>query len=94
MLTCDQHDYIEIVCTFRYPIKLTMKSGAVIECVALDTARNENSDENMKVDVSGSERWKSCLIAKPTRGYWLFSHSNPRPAVRNFIDWVVAEVAR
>ncbi len=57
MLTCDQHDYIEIVCTFRYPIKLTMKSGAVIECVALDTARNENSDESIKVDVSGSERW-------------------------------------
>lgn len=57
MLTCDQHDYIEIVCTFRYPIKLILKSGEVIECIALDTARNENSDECIKVDLNGTERW-------------------------------------
>lgn len=30
--------------------------------------------------------------ANPTRGYWLFSHPEPRPAVRNFIDWLVEEV--
>ncbi|QEY58046.1 transcriptional regulator [Pseudomonas sp. C27(2019)] len=57
MLTCDQHDYIEIVCTFRYPIKLTMKSGMVMDCVALDTARNENSDECIKVAVNSIEHW-------------------------------------
>lgn len=32
--------------------------------------------------------------ANLTRGYWLFSHPDPRPAVRNFIDWLVAEVDR
>lgn len=56
MISCDQHDYIEIVCMFRYPIKLTMKSGELIECTALDTVLNEHKDECIKVAVNGSER--------------------------------------
>ena len=48
MISCDQYDYIEIVCTFQYPIKVTMKLGDVVECVALDTARNENKEECIK----------------------------------------------
>ncbi len=55
MIPCDQYDYIEIVCTFRYPIELTMKSGIVIECIALDTALNENRVECIKVDLKGAE---------------------------------------
>ena len=55
MLTCDQHDYIEIACLFRYSIKLTLKSGEVIEGTALDTALNEHQDECIKVAVNGSE---------------------------------------
>jgi len=55
MISCVQHDHIEIVCTFRYPIKLTMKSGSVIECIALDTKLNENRDECIKVDLKGAE---------------------------------------
>lgn len=56
MIRCDQHDYIEIACMFRYPIKLTMKSGELIECTALDTVLNEHKDECIKVEVNGSER--------------------------------------
>ncbi len=56
MISCDQHDYIEIACMFRYPIKLTMKSGELIECTALDTVLNEHKDECIKVAVNGSER--------------------------------------
>ena len=55
MITCDQYDYIEIVCTFRYPIKLTMKSGIVIECIAIDTKLNENKVECIKVNLKGDE---------------------------------------
>jgi Rho-binding antiterminator len=55
MITCDQYDHIEIVCTFRYPIKLTMKSGSVIECVAMDTKINENKVECIKVYLNGGE---------------------------------------
>lgn len=58
MISCDQYDYIEIVCMFRYSIKLTMKSGIVIDCVALDTKLNENKVECIKVNSKGAE----CLI--------------------------------
>ena len=55
MLSCSEYDYIEIVCMFNYPIKLTMKSGDVIECTALDTARNEHRNECLKVKLHDSE---------------------------------------
>lgn len=56
MISCDQHDYIEIVCTYHYRIKLTLKSGAIIQGIALDTQRNENKVECIKIEASGSEQ--------------------------------------
>lgn len=56
MISCDQHDYIEIVCTYRYPLKLTLKSGEVIQGIALDTQRNENRDECIKIESKGSSQ--------------------------------------
>lgn len=41
MISCEQYDYIEIVCLYHYPIELTMKSGERINGVALDTKRND-----------------------------------------------------
>lgn len=56
MISCDQHDYIEIVCTYRYRIKLTLKSGVIIQGTALDTQRNENKDECIKIDNNGVQQ--------------------------------------
>lgn len=56
MISCDHHDYIEIVCTFLYPIKLTMQRGDVIEGIALDTQRDANKNECIKITVQGVER--------------------------------------
>lgn len=53
MISCDQHDYIEIVCTFRYPVKLIMKSGVVLEGIALDTQFNNNKEECVLVEIDG-----------------------------------------
>lgn len=53
MISCNEHDYIEIACTYQYPLKLTLKSGEVIQCIAKDTSFNESRDECIKV-VSGS----------------------------------------
>lgn len=55
MISCDQHDYIEIACTFQYPLKVTLTSGIVFECVALDTQLNENREECIQVDMNGAE---------------------------------------
>ena len=56
MISCQEYDYIEIVCMYRYPITLTMKSGEVIECTALDTKQNTAREECVKVDVDGVEK--------------------------------------
>ena len=56
MISCQQYDYIEIACMYRYPIKLTMKSGIVIEAKALDTARNENHQECIKIQSDNNEK--------------------------------------
>jgi len=56
MIRCNQHDYIEIVCMYHYPIKLTLKSGDIIEGIALDIQRNDQRDECIKIDIEGIEQ--------------------------------------
>jgi len=55
MINCNQYDYIEIACMYRYPIKITMNTGEVIECTALDTPRNEAREESIKVNTEGTK---------------------------------------
>jgi Rho-binding antiterminator len=56
MISCNQHDYIEIVCMYHYPVKLTLKSGAVIAGIAVDTARNEAREECIKLTTETGEQ--------------------------------------
>lgn len=51
MLSCEHHDYIEIVCMFHYPVTLTLKTGQVVSGIALDTVRNEAKAECIKLEV-------------------------------------------
>ena len=56
MISCNQYDYIEIVCMHQYPIKLTLKSGEAIQGIALDTQRNDRRDECIKMSIDGVEQ--------------------------------------
>ena len=56
MISCQDYDYIEIACTYQYPIRLTLKSKEVIECIAKDTALNNTREECIKVEVKDTER--------------------------------------
>ncbi|MBM7456743.1 Rho-binding antiterminator [Oceanisphaera litoralis] len=49
MMSCEQHDYIEIACLYRYPVILTLTSGAELVGIALDTARNELRQECIRI---------------------------------------------
>ncbi|MDA0107773.1 Rho-binding antiterminator [Vibrio sp. La 4.2.2] len=49
MISCSDYDYIEIACMYRYPVKLTMKVGQLLEGIALDTARDESNNECLKL---------------------------------------------
>ncbi|EDY86343.1 modulator of Rho-dependent transcription termination (ROF) [gamma proteobacterium HTCC5015] len=55
MISCDHYDYIEIVCLFKYPVELTMKSGEIIAGKALDTVRNPLNEECIKLQVENDE---------------------------------------
>ena len=55
MISCSEYDYIEIVCMYRYPIKLTMKSGEVVEGVAVNTERNNAREECILVSIDSVE---------------------------------------
>jgi len=54
MISCERHDYIEIACSYRYLVKLKMKSGKTIEGIALDTTLDSNRDECIKVEAQGN----------------------------------------
>ncbi|WP_295893892.1 Rho-binding antiterminator [uncultured Vibrio sp.] len=56
MINCSDYDYIEIVCLFNYPIKLTLKPNQTIEGIALDTQRNEQRVECIKLRSGKTER--------------------------------------
>ncbi|QEY16505.1 transcriptional regulator [Cellvibrio sp. KY-GH-1] len=55
MISCNQHDYIEIVCMYRYPVKLTLKSGEIIEGAAVDTVSDELREECIKLATESGE---------------------------------------
>ncbi|MGL4475468.1 MAG: Rho-binding antiterminator [Shewanella sp.] len=72
-MNCHQHDYIEIVCLYRYPVKLTLKNTEVIAGVALDTVRNLAKQECIKVEVNGSD----CLVVLDTLAILDVTVDNP-----------------
>ena len=57
MISCNQHDYIEIACTYRFLVRITMKSGDSVEGIALDTGFNEKREESIKLEVDGEGTW-------------------------------------
>ncbi|MDO6718644.1 Rho-binding antiterminator [Psychrosphaera sp. 1_MG-2023] len=56
MISCNHYDYIEIACMNRYPIKVVMKAGDVINGIALDTALNKKKQECIKIHVNNADR--------------------------------------
>jgi len=56
MISCSDYDYIEIACMHRYLVRLTLKDGESLEGKALDTARNEDKQECIKLAVDSTEQ--------------------------------------
>jgi Rho-binding antiterminator len=56
MISCNQHDYIEIVCMYNYPVELKLKTGDSVNGVAEDTQLNESREECIKIQAVDGER--------------------------------------
>lgn len=56
MMSCSDYDQIELVCTYAYPIKLTLNSGIIVEGIGLEIVRNNTGEESLKVKQDTTER--------------------------------------
>ncbi len=56
MISCSDYDYFEIVCLYRYPVRLLMLSGDVIEGVARDMKRNTSKAECIELEVESGNK--------------------------------------
>tara|TARA_R110002126_G_scaffold75469_24_gene188420 strand:- start:1024 stop:1269 length:246 start_codon:yes stop_codon:yes gene_type:complete len=59
MLSCDLHDYVEIVCLHHYPLKLTLNSGAIVTGTADTTCYNDQRQECLVIEYEA----KAQLVA-------------------------------
>jgi len=55
MISCQQYDYIEIVCLYHYPLLIDLKSGETVKGVAVNTVRNEQRDECIELNHDGAD---------------------------------------
>ncbi len=80
MISCNQHDYIEIVCMYRYPVKLTLKSAEIVAGIAVDTVRDAQREECIKLTTESGEKIVALnqlkqlevTIENPHLGYVIF----------------------
>ena len=80
MMSCEQHDYIEIACLYRYAVTLTLTAGHTLSGIALDTARNEQRQECIKMLADDVEQ----LIPLATISRMSANTNNPHFLVVEF----------
>lgn len=51
VISCNLHDYVEIVCLYRYQVKLTLRDLQTIEGTAVDIRNNADKSEYLLVDT-------------------------------------------
>ncbi|WP_213999195.1 Rho-binding antiterminator [Arsukibacterium sp.] len=56
MLNCDLHDYVEIVCLYHYPLKLTLSSGEIVTGTADTTSYNDQRQECLVIIHADTKR--------------------------------------
>ena len=59
MISCEQHDYIEIACMYRFRVSLQLDTGDIVEGIALDTKTNSTGQECIELKLSD----KNILVA-------------------------------
>ena len=55
-IDCKNYDFVEIACMHRYPIKLTLRDSSIVKGVAIDTQRNNEREECIKIDSGNTEQ--------------------------------------
>lgn len=55
-MLCELHDYLEIACTFRLPIELSLTTGKELIGIAVDTLVKSDKTEHLMFIEEGTEQ--------------------------------------
>ncbi|WP_220718210.1 Rho-binding antiterminator [Agarivorans litoreus] len=80
MISCNEYDYIEIACMFRYSVKLILRDASVLEGIAVDTFTNQQKQECIKLQQEEGER---LVLLDSLKRLQVFS-DNPRFTLVDF----------
>jgi Rho-binding antiterminator len=53
MISCQQYDYIEVVCLYHYPLSIELRTGETVKGIAVNTVRNEQRNECIELNQEG-----------------------------------------
>jgi Rho-binding antiterminator len=56
------YDYIEIVCLFKYPVEIHLKSGEIVKAIGQDTKLNDARQECIVVNTLNSEKKQGSVL--------------------------------
>lgn len=63
-ISCALHDYLEIACLYQYLVKITLKSGQVIEGKAIDTMTSPEKIEYLILQGDNKQQIELNHLAK------------------------------
>ena len=56
MISCANHDYVEIACMYGFEVKLVFKNGQIIQGKALQTSYSENKEEGIVIKTEFGDK--------------------------------------
>ena len=56
MISCANHDYIEIACMYRFEVRLVLENGWVAQGKAFQTVLNENKEECLVLETKSGNK--------------------------------------
>lgn len=63
-ISCELHDYVEVVCMYGYRVKLILKNGETIEGKATDIVSSAERREYLVIDNDNRQQIELTQLAK------------------------------
>lgn len=63
-ISCELHDFVEVVCMYGYRLKLFLKDGQIIEGKAIDIINSAEKRECLIIDNDGKQQIELIRLAR------------------------------
>lgn len=64
IISCEQHDFVEVACMYRYRLKLVLKNKQMIEGTAIDIVNSSEKQEYLVIDSDSRLQIELTQLAK------------------------------